>query len=167
MAEDLPPPGWWPVNGVLRFWDGERWTEEVRPLARPPRVILRRDARPILVRVVLIISLGVLSALCWWGWFTWPSETDTDYQVWQAAGCVLSLLALGIAAPGVVRPRSAIVAMTIGFTMAVGIDWLPDDETGLSGVGVVMLGFGMTLASSVVILLADAVWRRASRSYAA
>jgi Protein of unknown function (DUF2510) len=168
MAEHLPPPGWWPVNGVLRFWDGERWTEEVRPLARAERVILPRDSRPILIRVVLIILLAVLSALCWWGWFTWQSDSDTDYQVWQGAGCVLSLLVLGIAAPVVVRPRFAIIATTIGFTLAVGIDWLPDDETGLSGVGVVMLGLGVALASCVVILLADAVWHRAkSVSHAA
>jgi FtsH-binding integral membrane protein len=124
-------------------------------------VILPRDSRPILIRVVLAISLGVLSALCWWGWFTWQSNIDTDYQVWQGVGCVLSLLALGIAAPVVVRPGLAILAMTVGFTLAVGIDWVPDDETGLSAVGVAMLGFGTAIGSCPVILLADAVWRRA------
>jgi hypothetical protein len=161
MADDLPPPAWYPLDGVLRFWDGERWTEDVRPLARPERLMLPRDSRPVVVRVVLGVSLGVLAALCWWGWFTWQSDGDSDYQVWQGASCVLSLLALGIAAPVVVRPGAAIFAMTFGFTLAVAIDWVPDDVTGLAGVGVGLPGFGMALGSCLVILLADAVWRRA------
>ncbi|MDX6299349.1 MAG: hypothetical protein QOF53_563 [Nocardioidaceae bacterium] len=161
MTDDLPPPGWYELEGVLRFWDGERWTEQVRPLARRERVILPRDREPTLIRVVLTITLGILAALCWWGWFTWPTDGDVDYQVWQGAGCVLCLVALGIAAPVVVHPGSAIFAMTIGFTMAVGIDWIPDDVTGLSGVGVTMLGFLMAVGSCLVILLADAGWHRA------
>jgi MFS family permease len=161
MADDLPPPGWYQLEGVLRFWDGERWTEHVRPLARPERVILPRDREPGLVRVLLTITLGILAALCWWGWFTWPTDGDVDYQVWQGVGCVLCLLALAIAAPVVVHPGSAICAMTIGFTIAVGIDWIPDDVTGLSGVGVTMLGLGMAIGSCLVILLADAGWHHA------
>src|SRR4051794_20945888 len=146
-VSELPPPGWWPVEGALRFWDGRRWTEHVRPLPRTARRLEPRDSWPVALRLVLAITLGVLAALCWWGWFTWQSETDTDYQVWQGVGCVLCLLTLGAAAPVVVRPWPAIVAMTVGFTLAVAIDWMPDDETGLSGVGVFMLGCGMAMGS--------------------
>jgi hypothetical protein len=161
MPDELPPAGWYELEGRLRFWDGERWTDDVRPLPRPGTVPSPRDSRPIVVRVVLTIGLGLLAALCWWGWFTWPTDGDTDYQVWQGVGCVLCLLALGIAAPVVIHPGWAIGAMTLGFTVAVGVDWVPDDVTGLSGVGVTMLGFGMAVACCLVILVADAVWHRA------
>jgi hypothetical protein len=28
-----PPPGWYPLNGELRWWDGVQWTEHRSPLA--------------------------------------------------------------------------------------------------------------------------------------
>jgi hypothetical protein len=51
--------------------------------------------------------------------------------------------------------------MTAGFTLAVAIDWIPDDESGLAGVGVFMLGCGMAMGSSLVIPLSNRVWHRA------
>ncbi|WP_157514034.1 DUF2510 domain-containing protein [Nocardia concava] len=32
MTQPLPPAGWYPERGVLRFWDGYRWTERSQPL---------------------------------------------------------------------------------------------------------------------------------------
>ncbi|WP_369636457.1 DUF2510 domain-containing protein [Nocardia sp. JMUB6875] len=32
MTQPLPPAGWYPERGVLRWWDGYRWTERSQPL---------------------------------------------------------------------------------------------------------------------------------------
>ncbi len=29
------PSGWYPTNGELRWWDGQRWTEHRQPMAQP------------------------------------------------------------------------------------------------------------------------------------
>lgn len=33
MSDDEPaaPPGWYPVDGVQRYWDGSEWTDHVAP----------------------------------------------------------------------------------------------------------------------------------------
>ncbi|MDH3294158.1 MAG: DUF4870 domain-containing protein [Acidimicrobiia bacterium] len=33
--ETPPPPGWYPVDGGQRYWDGEAWTDLVSPLPPP------------------------------------------------------------------------------------------------------------------------------------
>ena len=42
MTQEAPqstPPGWYPdprMTGTQRYWDGERWTDHVAPLAHSP-----------------------------------------------------------------------------------------------------------------------------------
>ncbi|MGH3503608.1 MAG: hypothetical protein ACRDQA_22330, partial [Nocardioidaceae bacterium] len=139
MATHSAGPGWYATEESLRYWDGDRWTDLRRPLPRETRTPLPRDSRPWTVRVAFVVVLALLTASAWWGWLGWHDLEDGDYQVWQGIGCVLHLLALGIIAPRFTRPITAIVTMTSAFTVAVGADWIPTDETGLAGVGVVML----------------------------
>jgi hypothetical protein len=32
MSSPIPPAGWYPLDGMERWWDGQRWTAESRPL---------------------------------------------------------------------------------------------------------------------------------------
>jgi hypothetical protein len=107
------------------------------------------------------LLLSLLTVVSWWAWFGWHDlkGDDGDYQAWQAVGCVVSLLALGFLAPRVVHPFLAGLTMTVSFTIAVGADWIPEDESGLAGVGVLMLGMGLAVGALLVLPLADALWR--------
>lgn len=35
VTEQQAPPGWYPVDGGQRFWDGSTWTEQFRPATAP------------------------------------------------------------------------------------------------------------------------------------
>lgn len=71
------------------------------------------------------------------------------------------MLIIGIVSPLFVVPWLAVPIMTLAFAGAVAADWLPSDETGQAGVGVIMVTFGMAVASSVVVPVANTIWRKA------
>lgn len=76
-STSLPPPGWYDDTlnpGVERFWDGEAWTDDVRPRVMsppapapppPPPPKLKSSATAILV-------VGVASLLPGWGLILGP-----------------------------------------------------------------------------------------------
>lgn len=100
----------------------------------------------------------------------WDDECQTDpvtgiesgpYQMWQIAGCALTLLILLIAAViGGVRALSASAALPLGFTAAWTVQAAATDETGLFGVGALMLLGGLSAACAIVCALLTGLWHR-------
>ncbi|MDI6098821.1 hypothetical protein QLQ12_09440 [Actinoplanes sp. NEAU-A12] len=116
--------------------------------------------RGALFQVCGAMAVAVLSAVAWFAWLGWDDEYQTDpatgvasgpYQVWQIAGCGVSLLILLVGAElAGVRALPASAALTLGFTGAWTIDAARSDETGLFGVGAVMLLAGLCVGSALV-----------------
>ena len=111
-------------------------------------------------QVLGVLAVALLSALSWVAWMGWDHQYQVDaatgvesgpYEAWQAIGCALSLLVLFVGALLVgVRPWLACAALTVAFTAAWTAQAAPDDETGMYGVGMIMLLVGLGLATIVV-----------------
>jgi hypothetical protein len=113
--------------------------------------------------VIGVLAVAALSALMWYAWFAWDSQYQVDpvtqvgsgpYEGWQVIGCALSLLVLLVGALlAGVRPLLACAALTLGFTAAWTATAASQDETGLYGVGMILLLGGLTAATTVVSLV--------------
>jgi hypothetical protein len=108
-----------------------------------------------------LIAVPVLAAVTvgiWYGWLGWDTGYQVDsaghqsgpYEAWQVAGCVLSLAVVGALASMRVRPWLVAAVMTVAFTVTWSVDAASKDETGLWGVGAMLVLAGMALGSGVV-----------------
>jgi hypothetical protein len=107
-------------------------------------------------------AVAVLAAALWYAWMGWDTSYQTDpvtqvtsgpYEAWQVAGCALSLLVVFVGALLIgVRPLWASAALTLGFTAAWTATAAPADETGMYGVGMILLLIGLAAATAVVSL---------------
>jgi hypothetical protein len=105
-------------------------------------------------------AVAALSAGSWLAWMGWDHEYQIDpqtrvasgpYEAWQVVGCGGSLLVLLVAALLVrVRWFVASPAMTVAFTAAWTATQALTDETGMYGVGMVLLLLGLTAATTAV-----------------
>lgn len=126
--------------------------------------------------VLLTALLTALAAGCWWSWLAWDDTYQVDpvtgvasgpYEAWQVVGCVLSLLALAVVAYLVLHPVLVGVGLTVGFTAAWCLTALPQDDTGLAGVGAVMVLVAMAAATSVTGAVAAVLRARRTAARAA
>ncbi len=92
---------------------------------------------------------GALAAFLWWAWMGRLGDVPV-YPVWTGVGCVLSLIAVGILAALRLPWLLVAIMMTICFTTAYAFTVVPPDDTGLSGVGVLMVLVGMAIGSTFV-----------------
>ena len=118
------------------------------------------------------VVLAAATVLTWWLWLGRDDEYQIDangvasgpYTTGQVAGCVLTLLVLLVAAVLLgVRPLIAAAAMTIAFTAAWTAQAAATDETGLFGVGAILVFCGCAAGTSVVAFVTHAVRRPGRR----
>jgi hypothetical protein len=134
-------------------------------LARPRFTTMTsasRGNRPAL-QAVGVLAVAALAVLIWYAWLGWDREYQVDpitqvssgpYQAWQVIGCGASLLVVLVGALLVgLHPVWASAALTLGFTVAWTADAAAVDDTGLYGVGTVMLLVGLTAATTVISLI--------------
>lgn len=112
--------------------------------------------------------LAVAPVVTWYAWLGHDTEYYLDeagnqagpYTTMQVAGCVLTLVALLVAAVLLrVHPLVAAAAMTLAFTVAWTAHAAAEDETGLFLVGTILVFFGMAAGTTVVALIARALRR--------
>jgi hypothetical protein len=119
--------------------------------------------RRLIRQVAGALTVALLSALQWYAWMAWDTEYQTDpvtqletgpYEAWQVAGCAVSLLVVFVGALLLgVRPLWASAALTLAFTAAWTTTAAANDITGMYGVGMIMLLFGLTVATAAVSLV--------------
>ena len=118
------------------------------------------------------VALAAATVLTWYLWLGRDDEYQIDangvasgpYTSGQVVGCVLTLMVLLVAAVLLrVHWLVAAAAMTIAFTAAWTAQAAATDETGLFGVGAIMVFVGSAIGTSVVAVVTHAVRRRGSR----
>jgi hypothetical protein len=118
------------------------------------------------------VVLAAATVLTWYLWLGRDDEYQIDangvasgpYTTGQVVGCVLTMMVLLVAAVLLkVHWLVAAGAMTIAFTVAWTAQAAATDETGLFGVGAVMVFVGSAIGTSVVAVLTHAVRRRGPR----
>jgi hypothetical protein len=122
------------------------------------------------LQVVGVLGVAVISALLWYAWMGWDQQYQVDpvtgvrsgpYEAWQVIGCALSLLVVFVSALWAgVRPLPAAAALTLAFTAAWTVHAASYDDTGMYGVGMVMLLGGLSLATAVVAVATLTVRKR-------
>jgi hypothetical protein len=88
----------------------------------------------------------------------WDHEYQVDangvpsgpYEAWQVVGSAVTMLVVTITAALLLERRPAILAPTIGYAAAWAATEMPGDESGTSGVGLVMVAFGVAVGAAVV-----------------
>lgn len=119
------------------------------------------------LRDTVLLVLATLVA--WWAWTAWDLRYDIDpttgsvsgpWSAWQVAGSVLTLLAVVVL--GVRRLPLWIVVpvVPLAFTAAWLATAVPNDDSGLSAVGAVLVLAGTAAGVGVVAPLAALVARR-------
>ncbi|GGK09763.1 hypothetical protein GCM10010123_44600 [Pilimelia anulata] len=123
--------------------------------------------RPGTVVAPAALALAALSALSWFAWCGWATPPDpatgaVAYAPWQVAGCALTLLALAAAAAWWVRPWLPLAVVPVSFTAAWSVTASAADDSGLWGVGAVLLAAGLVAGTGLVWLVVAVLRRRAN-----
>jgi hypothetical protein len=113
-----------------------------------------------MVQVAGAALVAILAVVSWFAWLGWDHDYQIDpgtgsasgpYEAWQVAGCAGTLLVVLVGALlGGVRAWPASAALTLGFTAAWTVDAAGTDESGLYGVGTILLLAGLSAATTVV-----------------
>lgn len=115
--------------------------------------------------VAQVVLLAVLTAACWWGWLAWDDEYQIDpktgsasgpYEAWQVIGCVLCLLMIAVVAALRLHAIAVVATMTVSFTVAWTLTAAGADDTGLFGVGAILVFIGMACSTTLVASLVGA-----------
>jgi hypothetical protein len=105
------------------------------------------------------LALAGATAATWWMWLGRDTKYQVEpvsgvatgpYEVWQVAGCVLCLMALAVIGGLLLRPWIVVPIMTLAFTILWSVNAASHDETGLWGVGAILVLVGMTAGSAVL-----------------
>ena len=109
--------------------------------------------------VIAIVLLAAATAGCWAAWLAWETGYTTDaatgatsgpYSWWQVAGCALTLAVLAAVAARRLSPLVIVPVMAVTFTAAWSVDASASDETGMWGVGAILVLVGTAVGAAVV-----------------
>lgn len=104
---------------------------------------------------VLVVATSTVAV--WWLWLGWDTEYDIDpitqsrsgpYEVWQVAGCVVTLIVIAVVGGWLLRPWMVAATMTVAFSVAWSWRAASVDDTGLWAVGAILVIAGMALGSA-------------------
>lgn len=108
-------------------------------------------------RLLGAVVLLLAGASCWWVWTAWDR---VPYDVWQVAGCVLSLITVAVVAARRLPAWIVVPAVPVGFTAAWVATASARDSSGLWAVGAVLVFAGTLLGAAVVVAAARFLRRR-------
>jgi hypothetical protein len=114
-------------------------------------------------------GLAGSTVAAWWLWLGWDNEYQIDpatgissgpYEAWQVIGCVLSLAVIAVLGGLLLSPLIVVPTMTIAFTVAWSLAAASSDESGLWGVGAILIFVGLGFSSALLSLGASLIRRR-------
>lgn len=117
-----------------------------------------------LKQIVGAAGVVVLAWASWWGWMGWDDEYQVDpvtgdasgpYETWQVLGSAACVVVLVVVATLTWGRRTAVVAVTVGYTAGWTFTALREDESGLAGVGAILVLVGLAAGTSVVAWLTE------------
>lgn len=121
---------------------------------------------------VTVVVVALLSAVAWFAWLGWDHTYQIDpathiasgpYETWQGVGSGITVIVVVLIAAGFAAPRDIAFSSALGYAFAWGWTSIPGDESGMSGVGLVMVLIGVFAGTIVAASMADAVWKVARK----
>lgn len=125
-------------------------------------------SRPV-ATVLLAVVLGALTWAAWLGWDRTASfDVVTDsvqypYVTLQVVGCAVTVLLAMVVLAARGRSVAAPIGVAVGFWLAWTVDAASQDDTGLFGVGAIMLAFGLAVATVLAAVVGAGVRRLLDR----
>ncbi len=128
--------------------------------------LTRNPHRSPVRRWASVALIAVLSAGLWLGWFAWDTEYQYDastgemagpYAIWQGVGAFLCAIVVAGLAYRLLPFGVALLVLPASFTLAWISTAAAADVTGLWMIGAVLVAFGTTLASVVLLGIAAAL----------
>lgn len=120
---------------------------------RKKKALPRPGHRPgFLLTLLISMTAGLIVWLIWLSWDNYSTDefgySHGPYQPWQVVACGTTMVAVTIAIGlyskwPISGPFLAAIGATWGFSVAWGIDAFSMDDTGQSGVGFIMVLFGV------------------------
>jgi hypothetical protein len=116
-----------------------------------------------------VLGVAAASVAAWWSWLGRDREYQVDpatgvssgpYEVWQVAGCVLSLAVIAIVGALLLSAWIVVASMTVAFTVAWSMAAASTDESGLWGVGATMVFIGLAAGSALLSFTTSLIRRR-------
>lgn len=122
-------------------------------------------------RALTLLALALFAAAMWAAWLGWDTEyyelagvTQGPYREWQVLGCGLSVTAGAVLAQVWHRAAEMVVplaaAAIVGFSVPWTVRAMQTDDSGLFGVGLIMLLVGGGISLAVVLAITGAALRR-------
>lgn len=117
-------------------------------------------------KLLPIAVVALVSAGSWFAWLAWDTTYYLDpktgyeagpYEAWQAIGSGITVIVAVIIAVRFAAPARVAAAAAIGYAIAWGSTEMPGDESGMSGVGLVMILIGVGIGTLVIGSAAHAV----------
>jgi len=121
-------------------------------------------------RIAGTVLLVVATLVAWWAWTVWDLHYDVDpvtgavsgpWSPWQIAGSVMTVLLVVVVAVRRLPLWIVVPVVPLAFTTAWIATAVPNDDSGLFGVGALVVLAGTTAGTAVVAPLAALVQRRA------
>jgi hypothetical protein len=116
-----------------------------------------------------ITGAAVAAVVAWWGWLGSDTTYQMDpvtgvasgpYEPAQVIGCGVTLVVIAALAALVTRPGWVTAAVAVPFTVAWSVQAASSDETGLWGVGAVLVLVGTTAGAAVGAFTSAGLARR-------
>ncbi|MEO6471181.1 MAG: hypothetical protein ABIR57_04905 [Aeromicrobium sp.] len=122
--------------------------------------------------LITMAVVALVGATSWFAWFAWDhtyyvdSKTGLEagpYQTWQGVGSAIMVIAVVVIAVRFASPMKVALAAATGYAFGWGWTSMPGDESGMSGVGLVMVLIGVFVGTFLVGLVTDQIWEARKR----
>lgn len=131
--------------------------------------LTRNRHRPPAQQWAFVALIALLSAGLWFGWFAWDTEYQYDaaagrmvgpYAIWQGVGAFLCGIVVAALAYQILHFVVALLVLPASFTFAWISTAAATDVTGLWLVGAILVAFGTTVGTAMMLGIAAAVEAR-------
>lgn len=132
------------------------------------RLTRSRD-RPPLEQWSFVVLISLLSAGLWFGWFGWDAEYQYDadtgartgpYEMWQGVGAFLCAIVVVALAYRLLHFAVAVLVIPASFTLAWISTASATDESGLWGIGAILVAVGTAFGTAGLLGIAGAIHAR-------
>ena len=114
------------------------------------------QSTPTPARVPCAALLAIVSALAWFAWI----GGDLNPEPWQVLGVFVTGAVVVLAARSYLPPPMIVLAAPLGFTLACAVAVYPQDETGMSLIGIVLVGFASLVTVGAFVGLSGLIGSR-------
>lgn len=118
-------------------------------------------------RILALLFVAVGMAVAWFAWLAWDDTGQVDssgnetgpYEAWQVIASAITVLVVVLLASRFAEAWFVAPVAGIAYAASWGFTLIPEDDTGLAFVGLIMVLVGVTMVTFLVAFAGTAIWR--------